>query len=644
MEQLKDKYKDEALELITEMEKYLLLMETNPEDPTLMEQVFRAMHTLKGNSAMFGFKAISDFTHQLESVYDLIRSRKMSISKPVLNFTLMALDHLTLLVNKETSLDEKDIVYHEKLSGDVIALINSIKSSTPANVGPACADETNGVIPAKKINTYHIFFSPHKEAFLNGVNPLHLIDALYELGRCEVVAHIDAIPPLEDCDIATCYTSWDIYLYTSVALDIIHEVFHMVEDKCVFKINQVLENEPAADLPGEPKKHVISGIRVSSERLDSLMSLVSELMTLQAKLGTLAEQNPQSELVAVAENLEKISAQLRDNAFSMCLVPIEYIVAPFHRLVRDLSVELNKEIGFITEGTETALDKNIMESLADSLMHLLRNSIDHGIEAPGVRIKSGKPPQGTILFKASCVGTNVYIEIKDDGRGIDTEKLKNKAISKGIIGKDEKLSEKELLNLVFLPGLSTAEQVSGVSGRGVGMDVVKRKIADIGGQIKIDSQINRGTTITIKIPITVSIIDGLLVKSNHADFVIPLSSIENCYEIPAAHTLTGINNLMVFNGEQIPFINLVEEPGPATHRNTNREMIVVHYEETKVGLLVDQIIGKLQAVLKPLGRHFQHVDTISGATILGDGKIALVLNTNKVIEQYLHNKRSSICL
>ena len=271
-------------------------------------------------------------------------------------------------------------------------------------------------------------------------------------------------------------------------------------------------------------------------------------------------------------------------------------------------------------------------------------SIDHGIEAPDARTKSGKPPLGSILFKASCVGTNVYIEIKDDGRGIDTEKLKNKAISNGIIGKDDKLSEKELLNLVFLPGLSTAEQVSGVSGRGVGMDVVKRKIADIRGQIKIDSQINRGTTITIKIPITVSIIDGLLVKSNNADFVIPLSSIEKCYEIPAAGTLTGIHNLIVFDGEQIPFINLSEEFGAVTHFNTTREMIVVHYEEKTVGLLVDKIIGKLQAVLKPLGRHFLHMDTISGATILGDGKIALVLNTNKVIEQFLHNKRSSICI
>jgi two-component system chemotaxis sensor kinase CheA len=392
------------------------------------------------------------------------------------------------------------------------------------------------------------------------------------------------------------------------------------------------------------KKHLISSIRVPSQRLDNLMSLVSELMTLQAKLGTLTEQNPHSELLAVSENLEKISTRLRDNAFNMCLVPLENIITPFHRLVRDLASELNKEIEFVTEGTETELDKNIMEGLSDPLMHLLRNSIDHGIEDPEVRKNSGKPAHGKITFRAFCAGTNVFIEIEDDGKGIDPNKIKAKAIERGIIQKEDNLSDKEILNLIFLPGFTTAEQISEISGRGVGMDVVKRKITDIRGQIRINSQVNEGTTITIKLPITVSIIDGLLVKINSADFVIPLSAVERCYELKAGRELNRFNNLIVLDGEQIPFISLIEEFGGTEDITASKEIVIVYYDEKKVGLIVDRVVGKFQAVLKPLGRCFSHMDNISGATILGDGKIALVLDTNNVTEQFLNKKNVSICL
>jgi two-component system chemotaxis sensor kinase CheA len=391
------------------------------------------------------------------------------------------------------------------------------------------------------------------------------------------------------------------------------------------------------------KINTIPSIRVPSERLDNMMSLVSELMTLQAKLSTLAEENQQPELRGVTENLEKISTRLRDNAFSMCLIPVENMITPFKRLVRDLSAELNKEIEFITEGTETELDKNIMEGLSDPLMHLLRNSIDHGIEFPEERINIGKPAKGKIFLRAFCAGANVYIEIQDDGKGIDVEKVKNKAVQKGLINKDESLSEKEILNLIFLPGFSTAEQLSEVSGRGVGMDVVKRKIADIRGQIKLNSVLNAGTTITIKLPITVSIIDGLRVKINDADFVIPLAAVDKCFEVSSINKLNFFNNLIYFDDEQIPFINLTEEFEGKQSLCGNNEMVVVQYEEKKVALIVDTIGGKLQAVLKPLGKCFMHMDAVSGATILGDGNIALVLDTNKVVEQYLNKKTLSTC-
>ena len=663
MEALSVKYKEEAKELIESIEKTLLSMESNLNDAGLIEDVFRNMHTLKGNSSMFGFTAIADFTHHLESVYDLVRSGDLKISKQILNISFAALDHLSALVNTDNNLSEREQRSHEYLSKKVLEIIS--RSGISADKHAAQSISSKNISPDNNVfKIWQIHFRPGKNFLLNGSNPLSVINELQQLGECKITAHISEIPSLENCEADVCYTSWEVLLATNQELSFIHNVFEYVQHQCDIEIEELFEN--AVETNGEPgndinqeygisytstqarfdkdpiisdhKKRVIPSIRVPSERLDSLMNLVSELMTLQAKLTTLAEHHPQPEFLSVAENLEKISTRLRDNAFSMCLVPIENMITPFHRLVRDLASGLHKEIEFITDGTETELDKNIMEGLSDPIMHLLRNSIDHGIEAPETRVSIGKKRNGKILFNAYCAGTSVYIEIQDDGKGIDPEKIKKKAIAKGIIGADDNLTEREILNLVFLPGFSTAEKVSEVSGRGVGMDVVKRKIADIRGQIKIHSEVNVGTTISIRLPITVSIIDGLLVKINDADFVIPISAVERCYEIPTGEQLNRFNNLIILDGEQIPFISLSNEFDGIEKSNSTREIVIIYYEEKKVGLIVDEVIGKFQAVLKPLGKYFSHMDNISGATILGNGKIALVLDTTNVIEQFLNKK------
>jgi two-component system chemotaxis sensor kinase CheA len=666
MDQYQQNFSDDAMEVIADMEKSLLLMETSPDDPALIQQVFRAMHTLKGNSSMFGFKVITEFTHHLESIYEHVRSGQKKITKEIIDVTLDSLDHLTYLAKNQGELDIQHQKTHDSLTARVVKILKDILAGVNIESNPLGPVAQTATYENNGLKNYHITFAPDKEIFYNGTNPVYLLEELQTLGNCTVIPNIDNIPPLQDIEPTYCYTSWDIYLATGVDIDTIREVFVFVEGRCKLEIN--LMPQPEEPLPqqnesagypeeandvlpqvsktaaAEPaKKNVISSIRVPSERLDNLMSLVSELMTLQAKLGTLTDQNPQSELLAVTENLEKISTRLRDNAFSMCLVPIKNMLTPFNRLVRDLANELNKEIDFVTEGTDTELDKNIMEGLADPIMHLLRNSIDHGIEYPDDRVKAGKKRHGQILFKAFCAGVNVYIEIQDDGKGIDPQKIRDKAIQKGIIGKDEVLSEKEIFNLIFLPGFSTAEQVSEISGRGVGMDVVKRRIEDIRGQIKISSQPNTGTTITIKLPITVSIIDGLLVKINDVSFVIPLAAVDRCFEAPAVQQLNRFNNLIILDGEQIPFISLSEEFDGKENLSGSQEIILVYYDEKRVALIVDNIVGKFQAVLKPLGRYFQNMDHISGATILGDGKIALVLDTNKVVEEYLHQKRLAIC-
>lgn len=372
------------------------------------------------------------------------------------------------------------------------------------------------------------------------------------------------------------------------------------------------------------------------------MNLVSELVTTQARLSLFAEQNGIAGLLPIAENVQKLSRQLRDTAFSIVLIPIENMLTRFQRLVRDLSNELGKDVIFVTEGAETELDKTIIESLADPLMHILRNSLDHGIEDSEIRVKRGKPKQGKITLKAFYSGANVMIQISDDGAGIDSAVIAEKAIAKGIITPDRKLTRREVLDLVFLPGFSTAKQVTDVSGRGVGMDVVKRKIADIRGEVEIDSETGFGTTITIKLPLTLSIIDGLLVKVDDTHFIIPLSVVDKIFAVEHSKVLSTFNNVVVLDGKQVPFFYFRKEFGLAESTLHWEQVIVVNFEEKSVGLIVDSVVGEYQAVLKPLGKHYKNQDIISGATILGDGTVALVMDTNKIIKTFAQHEAFKI--
>jgi len=647
MQQYKDNFVEESLELLSSVEKALLLMEVTPNDPDLIQEVFRALHTIKGNSSMFGFSTIADFTHYLESVYEHIRSGRQEINKNIVSATLAAVDHIFTLIK---NVDDPNIAKsetHIALNSRLALLLKEMGGDSTAH------DEAsvNQQVQQDGKKTYEIHFAPHKEVFFNGTNPLSLLAELQGLGKCEIIANESQLPLLDELEPVYCYMSWNITLETDVAPAAIEEIFQFLKGRCVLDI-KIKESKAVGELlaPTLPelfagvnasaaRTNMISSIRVPAEKLDGLMGLVSELITLQAKLGTIAEFSLHPELQGVSENFEKILTRLRDNAFSLCVVPVKTMLTPFNRLVRDLSAELDKEIEFVTEGIETELDKNIIEGLSDPIMHLLRNSIDHGIETEAARLAAGKRKQGRISFKAYCAGPNVYVEIEDDGRGIDTEKIRHKAIEKGLINKDEVLSEAEIFNLIFLPGISTAEKVSNISGRGVGMDVVKRKIEDIRGQIKIKSTVNVGTTTIIKLPITISIIDGLLVQINKGAYVIPLSSVERCLEAPLDKQINHFNKLLILEGQQIPYINLCEEFGSGASAERSQEIVLVYFEERRVALLVERVIGKLQAVLKPLGKHYQKVDNISGATILGDGSIALVLDTNKITEHYLHRRR-----
>lgn len=691
LDNFKRKFIEEAVDLIDELEKTVLELEENTGDMDIVQRIFRIMHTLKGNSSMFGFEQIDRFTHHMETIYDQVRSGEREVTQATLDATLRSVDHLKNLLEEAGNESAALMQEQETLMQQMDAIIEGRAVATapkkegaglePSATAPAQQQGASG----KEYETFFIRYAPVTDIFNNGTNPLYQVDELQALGTAKIKVHFDKVPPLEEIEPSFCYTSWEILLATDKGQNAIDDVFIFVENDSDLEIQRLdagnlLENqrfvaalddlwvkqatpniedirkiipqpEPevqvetttavaqtnqmaAAARQNAAKNVAISSIRVASEKLDELMNLVSELVTTQARLTLFAEENDLPGLTVISENVQKLSRQLRDIAFSIVLIPIENLITRFHRLVRDLSQGLHKDVRFLTEGSDTELDKTIIEGLADPLMHILRNSLDHGIEDVETREKAGKPRQGTVRLKAFYSGTNVMIQVSDDGAGIDPAAVHNKAVEKGIIPPDRKLSRRETLDLVFMPGFSTAKKVTDVSGRGVGMDVVKRKISELRGEVELDSERGVGTTITIKLPLTLSIIDGLLVKVDETSYVIPLSAVDKIYAVEHEKVVNQFNDVVVLDGKQIPFFNLRKEFNLPETKLTMEQVIVVHFEERKVGFVVDTVVGEYQAVLKPLGRHYKNQDMISGATILGDGTVALVMDTNRIIKHF----------
>jgi len=740
MDQFKQKAIEEAYELIADLEASLLVLEDNSDDKNHISKVFRIMHTLKGNSAMFGFDYIAEYTHHIESIYDLVRNDKLKLNKDIFDLTLNSVDHLNLLLEDVNLAEEANKTRHTAKLNELIDFVKKINAliesgisfidldaaKTPKEqapienvVEPVKPVEAEIIIQSKveektenivveetkeQIISYLITIIAHKEMLQLGTNPIFLFDDLAQLGKTEVYVGIEkdsvdfiALNPIQ------CHLTWNVILATSQGEDAIKDVFIFVESDCDLEIKkiaddnvfdksdaqtfiyQILETTSSKSLlefnhsfeiittpvvKEEKKKAAIptvkatvteeiaapveikkvektstaakdaaaTSIRVPSERLDTLMNLVSELVTTQARLSMFAETSDNTEVTAIAENVQKLTRQLRDIAFNICLVPIQNLLTRFQRLVRDLSAELKKDVELYIEGSETELDKSMIESLSDPIMHILRNSLDHGIEMPDVREKLGKPRMAAIHIRAFYSGANVILQITDDGAGIDLEKVRSKAISKGLVSADVNLTKKDIIELLFLPGFSTAEKITGVSGRGVGMDVVRRKIMDIRGEVDVDTKPGAGTSISIRLPLTLSIIDGLLVEIDTVSYIIPLSVVDKCYAVEHSRIVSAYNNIIVLDGEQIPFYYMREEFNCSTPPPVLAQIIVVRYEEHRIGIVIDTIIGEYQAVLKPLGKMYKKQDMISGASILGDGTIALVLDSNKIIKRFGHQE------
>ncbi len=686
---------EEASELLAELETALLELEETPDNKDLISRVFRAMHTIKGSGAMFGFDKVSKFTHEIETVFDLVRNDRMRVSKDLINLTLSARDQIKAMLDSPGGVGPE--LEHKNAS-----LIASLKCLTPDHEQSKPPTPQGTAAPASQpavsdvIATYRISFRPYKDMFKTGGNPVLLLHELRELGQCTIVALTEPIPYLEEIDAESCYTEWNIILTTDRGLNAVKDVFLFTADGCDLKIEvadvintaeqtdyqpydkklgdiliergdvspeavkealssqqrfgQILvgmgtikqekvisalaEQEHIKDIRAKRQKEESAlSVRVPAEKLDRLVDLVGELVTVQARFSQAANrQNGNADFRSIAEEVERLTAELRDNTMSIRMLPIGTTFSRFKRLVRDLSAELGKEIELTTEGAETELDKTVIERLGDPLVHLIRNSIDHGIEPPGEREKAGKPRQGTIRLSAAHSGANVLIRIDDDGAGIDPAAVRAKGVEKGLIAADAELSEQEVFALLFAPGFSTAQKVTSVSGRGVGMDVVRKTIDALRGSIDISSRPGAGTTMTLRLPLTLAIIDGFLTRIGSEHFVFPLALVEECVELSkGARSSAKGRQIANVRDQIVPYLRLREQFQIGSELPEIEQIVITRVNDRRIGFVVDHVIGGHQTVIKNLGKFYQNVPGVSGATILGDGTLALILDVPKLV-------------
>ena len=645
---------EEADELLVTLEAALLELDQRPDDTDLIQKTFRALHTLKGSGAMFGFDEMSRFAHEVETVFDHVREGRLAVTPELVNIALAARDQIrTMLGSPGSGAGKPDAAS----AAGILGKLRALAPATSKAAGPATPlhpeNAAFGVVCR-----WHIFFRPTPEVFLKGTNPLLLFRELAELGNLKVEAGVSGLPSLEEMQPENCYLDWDLELETDRGAEAIRDVFIFVEDDCELGIEPVAtdatadrqpeETAPAAQeltkeqwglgsLERRRDPYSVGGektsIRVATDKVDGLINYVGELVVVQARLSQLSSQSDTAELRLVAEEVERLTAGLRDNALSIRMVPLKATFDRFRRLVHDLARDLGKEVELSTSGAETELDKTVIDQLNDPLLHLIRNSMDHGIGSPEDRLAVGKPREGTIHLAAAYSGANVLISIQDDGRGLDTEAIRAKAVQKGLIAPEAKLSEAEIYALVLMPGFSTARQITDVSGRGVGMDVVRRAVESLRGLLEITSQRGKGTTVTLRLPLTLAIIDGLLVRVEGAHFVVPLASVIECVELSSEDIRQAHGKRLAnVRGDLVPYLRLREYFRMAGQRPEIEQIMILETGQGRFGFAVDEVLGDHQTVIKNLGRIYRHVQVVSGATILGNGTVALILDPHRLVQ------------
>ncbi len=674
---------EESFEGLDVMESELLDMDPADVDDETVNNIFRAAHSIKGGAGTFGFMPVSEFTHVLETLLDEIRSGKRSMEPRYVDLFLQSVDCLRGMLSDMQDGNDPETERPAELRKEFEKILGMEQES-------AAAEETSADSDGKD-SGWLIDVHPHTDLLMTGNEPFRMFRELRELvgeDNFDVTADIDNVPELSSLTPEECIINWQIKLTTSVPLDDIKAIFEWVEDECDLtylpltgdadttadnsttpdekapeeqeqqsqetpevateKAPAIAEAQKSAKPAKAPKKAAeSSSIRVSIDKVDSLINMVGELVITQSMLGQLGQDFDLSRLAKLQEGLSQLeqnTRELQESVMKIRMMPISFAFSRFPRLVRDLGGQLGKKVVLETIGEQTELDKTVMEKINDPLVHLVRNSMDHGLETTEQRIAAGKCEEGTITLNAYHQGGNIVIEVADDGAGLNEDRILKKAIEKGLVPENNSLTPEEIHNLIFLPGFSTAEAVSDISGRGVGMDVVRRNIQALNGSIEVKSQRNVGSTFIIRLPLTLAILDGQLVKVCEETYIFPLVSIVESIQIhrSSLNHVTGSQYVMQLRDEYIPIVRLDKIFGLREEKDVVDEMmlVVVEGDNEKIGIVVDDLLGQQQVVIKSLEQNYQKVSGISGATILGDGTVALIIDISSIGKNIVPVKRN----
>lgn len=685
---------EESFEGLQEMEAGLLKLDSGDADPETLHTIFRAAHSIKGGAGTFGLQALAEFTHHMETLLDRLREGEQPVTAEAVAALLASVDCLRGMLQAAHDGGESDPEQAEALEQRLAALVtgaegrseDSDAAAAPARTdSPAGApgDTGGGTGSAGGTGGWRIEFRPEPHLFLTGNDPLMLLETLAELGDLTAECHSDQLPPLAEFDPERCHLHWTLTLRGEVAEETVREVFEWVEEDCELDLHPLPSDRtaeaeasaapsaaqtesagPAARGTGgngappprsdadkgdeEPRRPAAasSSIRVNTDKIDALIDMVGELVITQSMLNQLGEDFSEDKLEQLRDGLgqlERNTRELQENVMRIRMVPISFAYARLPRIVHDLSRKLGKQVDLKLTGEQTELDKTVMEKLIDPLVHLVRNSLDHGIESPEARAVAGKPETGTLAIDAYHKGGYIVIEVSDDGAGISRERLLAKARAGGLLNADEPLSDDQALDLIFHPGLSTAEEATDVSGRGVGMDVVKRNIRQLGGNINVQSTSGEGTRLTIHLPLTLSILDGQLFRVGDQVYIVPLVAIIESLQIEQNRLSRMADRAELYHWREgyLPVLRLRElfNEGGRNEPLANGLMVVVEDDDRRVGLHVDELLGQQQVVIKSLEANFRRVTGFAGATILGDGTVALILDVAGLVELAQANRQ-----
>lgn len=650
---------EESLESINDMEAELLGIDGQfPKSGEItaldsirepLNTIFRAAHSIKGGASTFGFEQITDFTHILETLLDNMRDGLCKTSKNTVTVLLQSADILRSLFDaaQDGQTVATDIVSPIKLKLEEFAAASNNADAASESAGTHQASDNT-----ESTTGWTITFVPHKGLFLTGNDPLRIIRAISSLGETEVKTNLDKLPTLGRMNPESCYLSWEITLKAIVARSELEQIFAWVEDDCDLTItaaagpalagdnttdNTVAANQGAAAANTSSFSSGLQSIRVNTNKIDALVDLVGELVITQTMLhrfnGELTVDD-YPKLWASLTQLERNTRSLQESVMNIRMLPIGFAFNKLPRVLRDVSQQMGKSVSLKMSGESTELDKSIIESIGDALLHIVRNSADHGIESPAERKKLGKPETGTISINAFQQGGSVIIEIQDDGRGLQIDKILQKAIDRKLVAADDELSNEQICDFVFMPGFSTATTITGVSGRGVGLDVVRTNLNALGGGVELENKPGEGTSFRLRVPLTLAIMDGLCVQVGSHIYIAPLLAVREsiCLTQEQVSKPAGGSEIFHYNNQHLPLLRLSElfNIDTAIEDISQGIIVVVESGNQNIGILVDNIIGQQQVVVKSLETHYKKVEGIATATILGDGEVALILDISSL--------------